>query len=168
MTLAGWPITAKGTREQCGQSSVCTYHFPITWVPGDKSQQHKDGVGSRPKKWPGSGHKPPLPSLSPGTHFRQTTAAVFLDTYFEESSNHPIEHIPLRLATNSNAANKKEVWSGILRVRKCMQGKNRWIFFWHTLARTQIALELHQWLEREIKVLFVLTPDYNLDRMQWS
>lgn len=50
------------------------------------------------------------------------------NTYFEEPSNHPIEHIPLRLATDSNAANEEEVWSGILRVRKYMQVKNRWIF----------------------------------------
>lgn len=70
---------------------------------------------------------PSLPEPGP-PHFRQMTVAILLDTYFEQSSNHPIEHIPLRLATNSNTANKKEVWPGILRVRKCMQVKNSPIF----------------------------------------
>lgn len=43
------------------------------------------------------------------------------DTYFEQPSNHPIEHVPLGFATNSDAANEEEVWSGVLRVRRHMQ-----------------------------------------------
>ena len=43
------------------------------------------------------------------------------DTYFEQTSNHPIEHVPLCFATNSNAANEEEVWSGVLMGRRHAQ-----------------------------------------------
>lgn len=125
--LTGWSTTAKGNQGQADQSPASTHHPPVTrsaqkLAPATQGWEQTQAVAMLRTQT-----TPSLPEPGP-PRFRQTAIAVLLDTYFEQSSNHPIEHIPLRLATNSNAANKKEVWSGILRVRKCMQVKNRPLF----------------------------------------
>lgn len=66
-----------------------------------------------------------------GTRLSSRSTPTWLSsrgTYFEQPSNHPIEHVPFSLATHSNAANKEKVWSGILRVRRHTQVRRSLLF----------------------------------------
>ena len=159
-SLAGQPLQRADERSWSCRQPVLTIFLLFPWQPGDKPQQWKGvGEGTQPKKWPGSGHKPPFPFPRPRPPPGWLSPRT---TYFEEPSNHPIKHVPLRLATNSNAADEEEVWSGILRAR-CAQVKKQVDPCWLRLAEDSDCLRTPPVAWEGLTSSICFNTRYNLD-----